>query len=198
MRFLTYYIFLISIFSSLLSYSQSCPNGSIEVSGLLKSNSDKSFKFKTDKDIDIKTIFWDFGDGEVSTLISPTHKYASEGNYSITVNVNNCFTSELVVNGGFEKQFSPEEMSILRNPPTSTDRSYINTTLANIYGFQTQHNYCFGWGSDCGTNRAWINTFRVGTKFNNTTASSNLRGDHSLNVENNWPNRTLDRSYFDL
>ena len=35
----------------------------------------------------IKKWFWDFGDGEVSTVQNPTHKYAASGNYTVKLMV---------------------------------------------------------------------------------------------------------------
>ncbi|HRH54513.1 MAG TPA: PKD domain-containing protein, partial [Chitinophagales bacterium] len=41
------------------------------------------------------TYFWVFGDGDGSTEIDPTHTYATEGNYSVTLIVeNDCGISE--------------------------------------------------------------------------------------------------------
>ncbi|HEX8549024.1 MAG TPA: PKD domain-containing protein [Cytophagaceae bacterium] len=177
-----YFVVLLAIFCCRLLLAQTCPSGSIQVSGNQEANSELTFSFKTNSTLEIKTIFWEFGDGTISKLEKPTHKYATEGDFKVTVNINNCFTNELVVNSDFEEKFSPEEMEILRNPYISEDRLYINTVLAKIYGFQTQHNYCYGFGGQCSP-MDHTNNFRVGTKFTNTTAEYNYRGDRSLNVE---------------
>ncbi len=38
----------------------------------------------------IKSILWDFGDGNTSSLNSPSHTYAANGNYQVTLIVENC------------------------------------------------------------------------------------------------------------
>lgn len=43
------------------------------------------------------TFFWDFGDGNTSNEINPTHNYAGPGNYQVTLVVsdtNNCFSTD--------------------------------------------------------------------------------------------------------
>lgn len=45
--------------------------------------------FKLSSSQSVTSAVWDFGDGIVSTEISPTHTYASSGTYSVSVKVNN-------------------------------------------------------------------------------------------------------------
>ncbi len=41
---------------------------------------------------DLKSWFWDFGDGQTSTLQHPDHEYATEGNYTVSLIASNCFS----------------------------------------------------------------------------------------------------------
>jgi PKD repeat protein len=59
--------------------------------------------------------FWDFGDGNTSTLQNPTHTYATNGNYTVTLQINNnlCSTSQTV-------SFITNINSLENNKPTVT------------------------------------------------------------------------------
>ncbi|RLC57021.1 MAG: hypothetical protein DRI80_15505, partial [Chloroflexota bacterium] len=40
------------------------------------------------------TFLWDFGDGATSSVVSPTHAYSAEGNYTVTLTVSNTWGSD--------------------------------------------------------------------------------------------------------
>ncbi|MEM6319405.1 MAG: PKD domain-containing protein [Bacteroidota bacterium] len=70
----------------------------------------------------IRGTNWDFGDGDTSTLFSPTHAYDSTGTYAIELTGfsenNNCpatFRSEVEVIGNPTAQFTPSTTSICPN-----------------------------------------------------------------------------------
>lgn len=52
---------------------------------------DEFFDFTTDSYMPIDSIFWDFGDGNTSTEVSPTHQYTTGGNFLVnaTITYNN-------------------------------------------------------------------------------------------------------------
>ncbi|GEM_PF-1724440 len=64
---------------------------------------------------------WDFGDGLISTLASPTHTYAAAGVYPVTLTVSTPFTS-VVVTGSHEVQQAGYEiyLPIVTNGPAAT------------------------------------------------------------------------------
>lgn len=43
--------------------------------------------FTLDNSLTVTNASWDFGDGTTSTILAPTHSYASAGNYTVTVTV---------------------------------------------------------------------------------------------------------------
>ncbi|WP_165453886.1 T9SS type B sorting domain-containing protein [Hyunsoonleella flava] len=48
---------------------------------------DEFFDFTTDSYIPVDSIFWDFGDGNTSTEISPTHQYITSGNFLVNATI---------------------------------------------------------------------------------------------------------------
>lgn len=56
---------------------------------------------------DIKEIFWDFGNGNTSTQLNPTHTYSGNGSYTVSLSVTNCswhtdtISKNINVNCGF-------------------------------------------------------------------------------------------------
>jgi PKD repeat protein len=48
----------------------------------------------TNETVGVGTYLWDFGDGNTSTMVSPTHTYTDGGTYTVTLTVtNNCGTT---------------------------------------------------------------------------------------------------------
>ncbi|MFN4853654.1 MAG: PKD domain-containing protein [Bacteroidota bacterium] len=60
-----------------------------------------SVQFTNNSGSDIDSCFWDFGDGNTSTLINPTHTYTQLGNYTVTLRIkrsDGCFFENTFVN----------------------------------------------------------------------------------------------------
>ncbi len=62
------------------------PSASFDVGNNLYSGEDISF---TNTSSDADSYLWDFGDGEESTEMNPTHFYNSPGNYTVTLTAKN-------------------------------------------------------------------------------------------------------------
>lgn len=79
----------IILFAFLISLIVSCekePSASFDVGSNLYSGEDISF---TNTSSDADSYMWDFGDGEESTEMNPTHYYKSPGNYTVTLTATN-------------------------------------------------------------------------------------------------------------
>ncbi len=60
---------------------------------------------------EITTYFWDFGDGETSTAVSPTHTYTQPGAYTVTLTVSGAAGAHTAVKPGYvtvNGSFTPE------------------------------------------------------------------------------------------
>lgn len=99
----------------------------------------------TDLSIAASSWSWDFGDGNNSTLQNPVHTYASPGNYTVTLIVQNSFgcsdtVTIVIVVTGINEYYLNDIISISPNPlNTSSVIEFKNTNLnllnANILLF---------------------------------------------------------------
>ena len=93
---------------------------------------------------------WNFGDGESSTLVSPTHTYKKYGTYNVTLSISNstgCSASalqQLTVTPKPVADFSYSTIRCSGTPVTFTDRSYLTT---GFNGFINSWTWDFGDGS---------------------------------------------------
>ena len=73
----------------------------------------------------ILSWYWDFGDGNTSTLQNPTHIYAQYGDYTVTLDVTNATGSDTE---------TKEDYVIVTSPPPSPPRAYFitNTTTGSV------------------------------------------------------------------
>lgn len=87
---------------------------------------------------DIRTLYWDFGDGSFSTETMPTHQYAAAGNYTLKVVANRgelCADSIEVPVGvwpGFFPAFNMAGICIT-NPVNFTDATTTNYGVVNYW-----------------------------------------------------------------
>ncbi|OPX69923.1 MAG: PKD domain protein [Methanoregulaceae archaeon PtaB.Bin108] len=70
---------------------------------------------------DILTWFWDFGDGNTSTLSQPTHIYYQPGSYTVSLTVTNAT--------GTDTEVQPDYIQVT-SPPPSPPRAYFTTNHA--------------------------------------------------------------------
>ncbi|HEU0110891.1 MAG TPA: PKD domain-containing protein [Flavisolibacter sp.] len=95
----------------------------------------------------VKTYFWDFGDGNTSTLATPAHTYADTGTYTFKLVINrgdNCSdsaVSRIKVYPGFFPGFT--STGICLNKPTR----FFDTTKTR-YGFVNTWKWDFGVAGD--------------------------------------------------
>lgn len=92
---------------------------------------------------EIRTLYWEFGDGNTSTEMSPTHTYAAAGDYTIKVVSNrgdlcaDSTTGVVKIYPGFFPEFDITGVC-LTNPVQFTDRTTTN------YGVVDSWNWDFG------------------------------------------------------
>lgn len=76
----------------------------------------------TDADEDTLTYLWDFGDGNTSTIQSPTHTYAENGTYTVT----------LTVDDGTDTNTKAEDIVVGNVAPTA-NFTYVATNLSVVF-----------------------------------------------------------------
>lgn len=73
-----------------------------------------------DQSSDARSWFWDFGDGNTSTLQSPTHTYANGNPRTVTLTINNgsCSSSQNIAGtiGIYQPNFTPPTITLYPNP----------------------------------------------------------------------------------
>ena len=88
----------------------------------------------TDISQDATSWLWTFGDGDSSTLQNPSHGYASEGSFPVTLTINGtCTFTDTVVNTwatGLESIAKGLEVSLTPNPTTGFIQVKLNQALA--------------------------------------------------------------------
>jgi gliding motility-associated-like protein len=101
-----------------------------------------SFKNENNSPLN-KTYFWDFGDGNSSTEVSPTHTYATAGTYTVTLYVNRdepcngLATTQVKVYPLFKPDFTVEGLCV------SKPSSFLDKTTAT-YGVVDSWQWDFG------------------------------------------------------
>jgi hypothetical protein len=84
--------------------------------------------------VGIKEWDWDFGDGNHAQIPNPKHDYLTAGNYTVTLNVRNCFgqaytTKKNLIYVGMDETEQAESFKLYPNP--ATDFLFLNTDNAN-------------------------------------------------------------------
>lgn len=114
---------------------------------------------------------WDFGDGQTSTLQNPTHAYAAEGLYNVT----------LTINGGASTLTKNQYIRILPNRPTPYAPADGGNFEVNLNDFAANTTSGTGWerGSSAiagksGTfsaGNAWVTGLAAANYVDNSTSS---------------------------
>jgi PKD repeat protein len=108
-----------------------------------------------DDDFDTLTFTWNFGDGATSTDASPTHPYASAGDYFVTLTASD---GNATATEGFTVQVRLDVPPANQTPPTVTGTVEAGQTLAATDGtwngtrpmtFAHQWQQCDASGSSC-------------------------------------------------
>ncbi|MBI3502850.1 MAG: PKD domain-containing protein, partial [Bacteroidetes bacterium] len=127
-----------------------------------------------------KTFFWKFGDGNTSSIQSPSHKYASPGNYAITYTVTNfCNNSATKTDTIHVKSSNPLTVSNNFNVyPTPACATQPLTFDFGTYGFSK---YIFHYGDgiiDTVSNATIMHSYASpGTYTATATAVNNCGND---------------------
>ena len=90
----------------------------------------------TDPDDDALTFFWDFGDGNTSTNVSPQHTYLEQGTYTVTLTVNDGLASDTYstqINTGGQDVIKTLRYGALPNIPASSADILALTDYGDAY-----------------------------------------------------------------
>ncbi|MDI6916953.1 MAG: PKD domain-containing protein, partial [Thermoplasmatales archaeon] len=135
----------------------------------------------TDPDSDVLTFFWNFDDGEISNYSNPTHQYADNGIYTVTLTVtdihgaSNATSKQItVLNVGPTANFtySPEN-------PTDLEYVYFTDTSTDADGSIYQWYWEFG---DGGTSNGQNPTHQYGEAGNYTVSLTVTDDDGATNA----------------
>ena len=117
------------------------------------------------------TYHWDFGDGDTSNMVSPTHLFSTSGTFSLIVtasNVGNCTNSDTI---SIDVYPLPTD-SIIGGPFVICDMTDITFTATTFNGGVNFDWYFQGWGSATG-NPVTVNYSYPGGPFDvNLTVTS--------------------------
>ena len=117
------------------------------------------------------TYHWDFGDGDTSNMVSPTHLFSTSGTFSLIVtasNVGNCTNSDTI---SIDVYPLPTD-SIIGGPFVICDMTDITFTATTLNGGVNFDWYFQGWGSSTG-NPVTVNYSYPGGPFDvNLTVTS--------------------------
>ncbi len=131
------------------------------------------------------TFLWDFGDGEQSTMQSPSHTYNGHGNYTVSLTVG--------TSGGTNSTTKEDFIQVTQefNIPVAnftTDYIYIGRFWADAYlidtstGNPTSWNWSFGDGGYSDYQNTWHEWEGVGS-YNVTLTVSNPAGSDTITKE---------------
>ncbi len=130
------------------------------------------------------SIFWDFGDGNTSTEVSPVHIYEDEGSYTVSLRVEsseNCVTEEEFVNMTFVKP----------SPKADFDYSPTNPTLNNpTVQFTDQSQDATSW--------LWIFANQGSSSLQNPAHTFSDTGTYRILQIATHPNGCRDTSFADI
>ncbi len=112
--------------------------------------SNRDVTFNSGASVGATTYAWNFGDGNTSTSANPTHTYAADGNYTVT----------LTINGGASS--TNQSVSVVTNPVAGSISSSVNS-CTNEYTFTS---------NATGTNLTYAWTFSGGSGSASTSSSA--------------------------
>lgn len=116
------------------------------------------------------SVVWDFGDGSTSTMMNPTHTYASDGNYTVCLTVYNICGSDSTCT-----MISACDM-LAGSIGHTASQDTVDFTYTSTSGTGTSYMWNFGDGNTANTKDA---THAYGTSgtFNVTLTIMNICGD---------------------
>jgi PKD repeat protein len=107
-----------------------------------------AISFSTISNVDLQTYYWDFDDGNSSSLSNPVHIYQNSGQYNVTLtakDINGCtaITTKTIT-------IYPKPVASFANSnPLCNDSIVVFTDLSHaVQGAITQWRWCFGDGND--------------------------------------------------
>ena len=109
-------------------------SGAMPVSSYTFTSNQLAYTF-TSTSTGATSYFWNFGDGNTSTLQNPTHTYATPGTYTVTLIVyntcgsNNSFQSINVIGSGIDQNYIQPSISLFPNP--TKDFATLNISSNN-------------------------------------------------------------------
>jgi len=93
------------------------------------------------------TYFWDFGDGNTSSLQSPVHTYSSTGNFSVTLSVTNSSGCSRILTKQNYIQLVPDPVASFSTPVTGACAAPLTVNFTNTSTGATSFLWDFGNGN---------------------------------------------------
>ncbi len=135
----------IIIYSTIANFNlnrQVKPKAEFTYSQTNNNNGIKTYKFWNKSFAMIKHCYWDFGDGDTSSLQSPEHTF-NYGTYTVSLTVSNCYGSDImvkqdVINAIGNTPINNNSLIIYPNPSSGNIRIESNNiiTQINIYSIE--------------------------------------------------------------
>ena len=158
------------------------PSASFTASPTMICDSNETISFQTSTP-GITNWFWDFGDGNTSTLQNPTHIYGATGSFDVSLVVTNS-------NGCMDTIIKNSYINIISAPPVSFTTSTVNTCTSTDINFTnttpntTTWNWDFGNGITSTIENPVINYFSAGNYTVTLTTTNNLGCTQTLTLNN--------------
>ncbi|MEZ5017655.1 MAG: PKD domain-containing protein [Flavipsychrobacter sp.] len=141
------------------------------------------------------TYLWDFGDGDTSSLVSPTHIYTNSGNFNVSLIVSNNLgcTSTFTKNNYVKTYGLPVPNFTVSN--TSSCTTPLNTTFTNTSTGASSYYWDFGDGSNS-TATSPSHTFTSAGSYTVKLVAINANGCNDTSIKSSVVNvGTLNASF---
>lgn len=133
------------------------------------------------------TYLWDFGDGDTSTLVSPTHSYTSSGNFNVSLIVtNNLGCTKSVTKNNYIKVAQTPFANFTANNTTSCTTP-LTVSFTNTSSNGVSYNWDFGDGSTS-TATSPSHTYTTGGSYNVRLIATNSDGCKDTMTKNAFIN----------
>jgi gliding motility-associated-like protein len=130
---------------------------------------------------------WDFGNGNSSTLQSPTANFSNVGNYNIKLTVTNANGSNSTTKSAYIKVYKSPESRLVANPSAGCGPLTVNFQDNSIKGSGTINQWLwdFNDGSPAGTTQNPTHTYQTVGSYNVSLKVTDNNGCSNTKINNN-------------